>query len=217
MLILLALFIRMRLRETPTFIELEKSEQIAERPIRDIFTRGLPGVIVGIGLRMAENGGSYMFNTLALTFFVASVGGQADRSLLTWGVTLGSLIGIFSVPLTGALSDRMGRRTVYRAGALFMLLFTFPAWWLMSLGNYPITIAVIAIGIGVAVTTPCSDPSAPCSPSCSATATATSASRWRVRSPPFSPVVSPACWARTSSPSAMRTGCCWPSTWRRSR
>jgi len=110
-LILLALFIRMRLRETPTFIELEKSEQIAERPVRDIFTRGLPGVIVGIGLRMAENGGSYMFNTLALTFFVASVGGQADRSLLTWGVTLGSLIGIF----------------------------------------YPITIAVVAIGIGVAV------------------------------------------------------------------
>jgi MHS family metabolite:H+ symporter-like MFS transporter len=92
-----------------------------------------------------------MFNTLALTFFVATVGGQADRSLLTWGVTFGSLVGIFSVPLTGALSDRMGRRTVYRAGAVFMLLFTFPAWWLMSLGSYPITIAVIAIGIGIAV------------------------------------------------------------------
>lgn len=45
-LILLALFIRMRLRETPTFIELEKHEQIAERPVRDIFTHGLPGVIV---------------------------------------------------------------------------------------------------------------------------------------------------------------------------
>ncbi|WP_353665216.1 MFS transporter [Microbacterium sp. che218] len=150
-LILLALFIRMRLRETPTFIELEKHDQIADRPIRDIFTRGLPGIIVGIGLRMAENGGSYMFNTLALTFFVASVGGQADRSLLTWGVTLGSLIGVFSVPLSGALSDRMGRRTVYRMGAVFMLVFTFPAWWLISLGSYPITIAVIAIGIGVAV------------------------------------------------------------------
>lgn len=152
-LILVALFIRMRLRETPTFVELEKSEQIAERPIRDIFTRGLPGIVIGVGLRMAENGGSYMFNTLALTFFVASVGGEADRSLLTWGVTLGSLIGIFTVPLSGALSDRLGRRTVYRAGAIFMLLYTFPAWWLISLGSYPIAIAVIAVGIGVAVNT----------------------------------------------------------------
>jgi len=150
-LILLALFIRMRLRETPTFVELEKSEQISERPIRDIFTRGLPGVIVGIGLRMAENGGSYMFQTLGLAFFVAVAGDQADRGLLTWGVTIGSLIGIFSVPFTGHLSDRYGRRTVYRFGAVFMLIYSFPAWWLLSLGNHAIAIGVIAVGIGVAV------------------------------------------------------------------
>lgn len=150
-LILVALFIRMRLRETPTFVELEKSEQVAEHPVRDIFTHGLPGVIVGIGLRMAENGGSYMFNTLALAFFVTVVGPEADKSLLTWGVTLGSLIGVFSVPFTGHLSDRFGRRTVYRFGAGFMLVYTFPAWWLLSLGNYAIAIGVIAVGIGVAV------------------------------------------------------------------
>ncbi|PQZ56882.1 MULTISPECIES: MFS transporter [unclassified Microbacterium] len=150
-LILLALFIRMRLRETPTFVELEKHEQVADRPIKEIFTHGLPGVIVGVGLRMAENGGSYMFQTLGLAFFVTVVGESADKSLLTWGVTLGSLIGVFSVPFTGHLSDRFGRRTVYRFGAVFMLVYTFPAWWLLSLGNYAIAIGVIAIGIGVAV------------------------------------------------------------------
>ncbi|MFK4761336.1 MFS transporter [Microbacterium sp. ZW T5_45] len=152
-LILLALFIRMRLRETPTFVELEKHDQIAERPIRDIFTHGLPGVIVGVGLRMAENGGSYMFQTLSLAFFVSVLGDAADKSLLTWGVTIGSLIGVFSVPFSGYLSDRFGRRTIYRVGSVFMLVYTFPAWWLLSLGNHVIAIAVIAIGIGVAVNT----------------------------------------------------------------
>lgn len=151
LLILIALFIRMRLRETPTFVELEKHEQITERPIRDIFGHGLPGVIVGVGLRMAENGGSYMFNTLALTFFVAVAGQNADKSLLTWGVTIGSLIGIFTVPLTGALSDRMGRRTVYRIGSIFLLLYAFPAWWLLTLGDHLIAIIVIAVGIGFGV------------------------------------------------------------------
>lgn len=150
-LILVALFIRARLRETPTFVELEEHEQVAEKPVREIFTKGLPGVIVGIGLRMAENGGSYMFQTLALTFFVTMAGQSADRGLLTWGVTFGSLIGIFSVPITGALSDRFGRRAVYRFGAVFMLLYAVPAWWLLSLGDHWIAIAVIAIGIGVAV------------------------------------------------------------------
>jgi MHS family metabolite:H+ symporter-like MFS transporter len=66
-------------------------------------------------------------------------------------VTLGSLIGIFSVPLTGAISDKLGRVPVYRFGAVFMLLYSFPAWWMLSLGNTGLSIAVVAIGIGVAV------------------------------------------------------------------
>ena len=38
-LILIALFIRLRLKESPTFIELEKHEQVAEHPMREIFSR----------------------------------------------------------------------------------------------------------------------------------------------------------------------------------
>ncbi|MCH1882368.1 MFS transporter [Agrococcus sp. ARC_14] len=150
-LILVALFIRLRLRETPTFVELEKHEQIAERPIREIFTRGLPGVVVGIGLRMAENGGSYMFQTLALSFATTTAAVTVDGSLAAWGVTIGSLIGMGTIPLTGHLSDRFGRRAVYRFGALFMLVYAFPAWWALQLGSAPLVIAVVAIGIGVGV------------------------------------------------------------------
>lgn len=152
LLILVALWIRSKLRETPTFVILEKQEQVAHHPIRDIFTKGRPGVVVGIGLRMAENGGSYMFQSVALAFVTSAAIGL-DKGIVTWGVTLGSLIGIFSVPFTGALSDRFGRVPVYRAGAVFMLLYCFPAWYVLSLGSHPAAIGVIAIGIGVAVNT----------------------------------------------------------------
>jgi len=149
-LILIALWIRSKLRETPSFIQLEKHEQIAEKPLREIFTRGRGGVVVGIGLRMAENGGSYMFQSIALAFVTSAAIGM-DRGIVTWGVTFGSLIGIFSVPLTGALSDRLGRVPVYRFGAVFMLIYSFPAWYLLSLGDELVAVAVIAVGIGVAV------------------------------------------------------------------
>jgi len=150
LLILVALFIRAKLQETPSFVQLEKSEQIAERPVREIFTRGRAGVVIGVGLRMAENGGSYMFQSIALAFVTSAAIGM-DRGAVTWGVTFGSLIGIFSVPLTGRISDRVGRVPVYRFGAVFMLLYAFPAWYLLSLGNEPVAIAVIAIGLGIAV------------------------------------------------------------------
>lgn len=149
-LILVALFIRAKLQETPSFVQLEKSEQVAERPVREIFTRGRAGVVIGAGLRMAENGGSYMFQSIALAFVTSAAIGM-DRGAVTWGVTFGSLIGIFSVPLSGAISDRLGRVAVYRFGAVFMLLYAFPAWYLLSLGNELVAVAVIAIGIGVAV------------------------------------------------------------------
>ena len=153
LLILVAIFIRVRLRETPTFVVLEKSDQVTQHPIKEIFTKGFPGVVVGIGLRMAENGGSYMFQALALTFATTVAGATVDKSLATWGVTIGSLIGMLTIPITGHLSDKYGRKPVYRAGALFMLVFAIPAWWLLSLGNPGIVIAVVAIGIGVAVNT----------------------------------------------------------------
>lgn len=152
LLILVALWIRAKLAETPTFIHLEKREQITVHPIREIFTRSRVGVVVGIGLRMAENGGSYLFQSVALAFVTTSAIGL-DRGTVAWGVTIGSLVGIFSVPLTGAISDRVGRVPVYRAGAVFMLLFSFPAWWLLTLRNEAIAIAVVAVGIGVAVNT----------------------------------------------------------------
>ncbi|UYG18081.1 MFS transporter [Brachybacterium huguangmaarense] len=152
LLILIALWIRARLRETPTFVVLEKHEQVAHHPIREIFTTGRAGVVVGIGLRMAENGGSYLFQSVALAFVTSTAIGL-DRGIVTWGVSLGSLIGIFSVPFTGALSDRFGRVPVYRAGAVFMLVFSFPAWYLLTVGSHAVAIAVIAIGIGVAVNT----------------------------------------------------------------
>ncbi|QUW18598.1 MFS transporter [Agrococcus sp. Marseille-Q4369] len=154
LLILVALFIRLRLRETPTFVELEKHDQISQRPIREIFTKGLPGVTVGVGLRMAENGGSYMFQTLALAFVAGNfLANPVDRGVAAWGVTLGALIAIFVLPLTGHLSDRFGRRIIYRAGAVFMLVYAFPAWWLLSLGDPVTVVVVIALGVGIAVNT----------------------------------------------------------------
>ncbi|WP_207763414.1 MFS transporter [Bifidobacterium margollesii] len=151
LLILLALFIRMHLRESPTFVELKASDQVSEHPLRELFTSGTPGVVAAFGMRMAENGGSYMFQTLSMSYFVAVVGSTADKGILSWGVALGALIGLFTVPFSGALSDRYGRRAVYRFGAVFMLVFAFPAWWLLSLGNHFIAVAVVALGVGVGV------------------------------------------------------------------
>jgi len=151
LLIAVALFIRMRLRESPTFIVLEKQEQIADHPLREIFGHSLPSVLRGIGLRMAENGGSYLFNSLAVAFATGTIG--LSRSIGPIAVAVGSLIGMVSVPLAGHISDRIGRVPVYRFGAGVLVLLAFPAWYLISLGQPWLVIVVIAVCIGFGVNT----------------------------------------------------------------
>ena len=171
LLILVALFIRMRLRESPTFIELEKHEQISEHPLKEIFGRSIGSVLRGFGLRMAENGGSYLFNSLAVAYATGTV--MVDRSIGPVAVAVGSLIGMVSVPFAGHLSDRFGRVPVYRFGAVVMLLLAFPGWWLISLGRSWLVIVVIAWA-SVSASTRCWARSARCCPNCSATSTAIS-------------------------------------------
>jgi MHS family metabolite:H+ symporter-like MFS transporter len=150
-LILIALLIRMRLKESPTFVELEKHEQVAERPVRDIFSHSLGNVLKGVGLRMAENGGSYMFNSLAVAYATGTV--MTNPSVGPIAVAVASLIGMLTVPLAGHLSDRFGRIPVYRFGAVVLLALAFPGWYLISLGNPVLVVAVIAVAIGFGVNT----------------------------------------------------------------
>jgi MHS family metabolite:H+ symporter-like MFS transporter len=151
-LIALAVYIRLRLKESPTFVELEKREQIAEHPLPELFRTARRQVWRGIGLRMAENGGSYLFSTLSITFVTSAAVGLG-KSIGPLAVAVASALGVLTVPIAGALSDRFGRIPVYRAGAIFMALLAVPAWYLLSLGNPVLVIVVVVLGVSVGVNT----------------------------------------------------------------
>lgn len=151
-LIALAVYIRLRLKESPTFVELEKREQIAEHPLPELFRTARRQVWRGIGLRMAENGGSYLFSTLSITFVTSAAVGLG-KSIGPAAVAVASGFGILTVPLAGALSDRFGRIPVYRVGAIVIALVALPAWYLLSLGNPALVILVVVLGVSVGVNT----------------------------------------------------------------
>ena len=143
-----AVFIRLRLKESPTFVELEKHEQVADHPLREVFRTSSPSLLRGIGLRMAENGGSYIYQTLAITY-VTKLGVQSSIGPLA--VAVGAVLGFFTILLAGSLSDRYGRMRVYRIGAIVQLVLACVAWPLLSLGSATLTVAVIAISYGIGV------------------------------------------------------------------
>jgi MFS transporter, MHS family, shikimate and dehydroshikimate transport protein len=146
-LVAVGLFIRLKLMESPAFQEVKDSGTEAPRPIVDVVKKYPRNVLVAMGMRIAENGTFYV-----LTVFVLAYGedtlGLSKGTMLT-GVIIAAAIGLFTIPLWGALSDRVGRRPVYMAGAVFSLLLAFPFFWMVDTKEPVLIWLAIVLGVNV--------------------------------------------------------------------
>ena len=124
------LYIRLRIMETPVFSRVKESDTEVRWPVLEVVRSQPRNLLVAIGARFSENGNAYIIQTFALTY-VATQLGMSDSVALT-GVLISAAIGLFTIPFFGALSDRVGRRPVYLAGSVFLLLFAFPFFWLLN-------------------------------------------------------------------------------------
>jgi MFS transporter, MHS family, metabolite:H+ symporter len=147
-----AIFIRLRLKETPVFQELEKHKSVNKNPIGVLWRTSKKNVLIGIGLRMGENGNSSIYSTL-LVAFMAGAGGvfEGNKFIGPTGLLIAAGFSAVMVVVFGALSDRVGRVKVYRYGSLFQAVFAIPAFYLISLGNVTLVWVVMSVGIALGV------------------------------------------------------------------
>ncbi|MBM6442601.1 MULTISPECIES: MFS transporter [Pseudomonas] len=143
----LGLYMRLSLKESPTFMRLKALKRVCVNPLKSAMEHSKPTLLIGIGLRLAENGGSSIYQALAVSYIVGVVGLQGPVGVLT--LICAASLGAMTVPIAGKLSDRFGRVVVYRAFALLQLALAFPVWWILSLGNVVTSIIAISIALGI--------------------------------------------------------------------
>jgi metabolite-proton symporter len=122
-LVLIGLYIRLGIMETPVFAKVIAEQRIAEAPMGEVLFRHPREIVLAAFLRMAEQAPFYIFVT-----FVLSYGTQAlhqPRDLLLQSVSVAALGSFLWIPLFGHLSDRIGRRRMYLIGAASVGLFGF--------------------------------------------------------------------------------------------
>src|ERR1700744_2316872 len=117
------LWIRLGILETPVFRRLLAENKVERAPIVEVFKRQPREVILSALLRMAEQGPAYVFNAFVLTYGTLVLG--ASRDLLLSGLVAMTALGFITVPIAGALSDRIGRRTGFISGCVLVAAFTF--------------------------------------------------------------------------------------------
>lgn len=141
------LYLRLHLKETPAFTEARKENKKTRAPLAQVFRSSWKEFLFASGVRIAENGSSYIFQTFVLSFIVG-LGVPNYVGLI--GVQAAAALAIITLPLVGRLSDRIGRRPIFIATSIFLIVLAFPYFWLLgSKSPFLIVVAVmLSYGIG---------------------------------------------------------------------
>lgn len=144
-LLVVGLFIRSKVDETPEFRRLREEKALARRPVVDVFRT--PGVVgLTFGARLAEAISSNIGNAFAISYVSTQL--AVAKSVPLNGMLVASALGIVATPVFGALTDRFGRRPVYLAGAGFVIVAAFPFFAMLdSKSEALIWVALIAMYI----------------------------------------------------------------------
>jgi metabolite-proton symporter len=119
----IGLWIRLGILETPVFQQLLNTNKIERAPIVEVIKRQPREIILSALLRMAEQAPFYIFTAFVFAYAVGTL--HMSRDFILTSVLVASVVSFVTIPLSGHISDRIGRRNMYLIGAAATGIFGF--------------------------------------------------------------------------------------------
>jgi MFS transporter, MHS family, shikimate and dehydroshikimate transport protein len=145
--VVVGIFIRLRIPETPEFARDQREGRIERFPVLAAIVRHPKDLAIGLGVRITEAAWIYVITIFCLSYAVTDLG--LSRPLVLGGISLGAVLELITIPVCGALSDRIGRRPVYMLGCLATIAMAFPLFW--AIGTREPVIVVLGFAIAMAL------------------------------------------------------------------
>ncbi|MCU1662402.1 MAG: major facilitator superfamily transporter [Pseudonocardia sp.] len=151
LLVLVGLWIRMSIAESPLFQEVETKQVKAKAPIVDVLQRYPRQVLLAVGARVGVDVAFYIFVLFITTYVVTYL--KLPQSYALNAVLIAAACQVVFIPFFGSLSDRVGRRPVYLAGAIGAAIWSFAFFALLDTGSFPLIVvaAVVALVLHAAM------------------------------------------------------------------
>lgn len=146
-LVIIGLYVRLRIDESPVFDEIRKTKAVESRPVAEVL-RAFPGIITkGVFTKLVEACAFAMYSTIVLAYGKAN---HLNDAWLLQSILLAVGVELFTIPIAGLLTDRFGRRPVYMAGALVQIVMVLPFFLMLNTGDRLLThvamILVLSVG-----------------------------------------------------------------------
>lgn len=138
------LWIRRGVDETPMFKELDAHGAKAKAPIGEVLRVYWRRLLVAGGVRIGSDVVYSLVAIFTLTYVTTVL--NLSRTLALNAIMIGTVFNAVAIPLYGALSDRVGRRPVYGAGALLAMLWAFGYFTLVDQASAGSIILAVILG-----------------------------------------------------------------------
>ncbi|WP_277977554.1 MFS transporter [Pantoea endophytica] len=143
LLVMFGLWLRRGVDETPTFVAMQQAEKTTHTPLKEVFVRYPRELLIAGGSRIGSDVLYALVVVFTLTYVTTVL--QLPRPLALMATMLGAIGNAITVPMFGALSDKLGRRPVYIAGALLAIVWSFVFFVLLD-SSQPVLIVLAVIG-----------------------------------------------------------------------
>jgi MFS family permease len=117
------LWIRLGILETPVFQKLLDSDKVEKAPILEVIKKQPREIILSALARMSEQAPFYIFTAFIFAYAVNTL--KMDRNFILAAVMAAAVVSFVTIPLSGHISDRIGRRKMYLIGVVATGLFGF--------------------------------------------------------------------------------------------
>ncbi len=145
-LVAVGLYIRLQILETPMFAKVVESRRIRRTPVVEVLRKHPKEIALSALLRMSEQMPFYVVTAFVLSYLTDSDHGYTKNFVLV-GTLVAAGLELVLVPYFGHLSDSVGRKRVYMAGAAVMGIWGFAYFALLDSGVGWIVFAALCLGL----------------------------------------------------------------------
>jgi MFS family permease len=142
-----ALYVRLGVRETPVFSKLLEERRIEEAPVVTVLARQWREVVLTTLLRTGQQTPFLIFTAFLLTYGGGVL--KLAQSQVTGDVMIAAGVSVLTVPFWGFVSDLAGRRRLVMFGAVLMLLWSYPYWYLLNSGTPEVVLAAVVASLAI--------------------------------------------------------------------
>jgi MFS family permease len=124
------LYIRLGILETPVFTRILEERRVERTPVIEVIKRQPKQIILTALARMAEQGPFYVYAAFLFTYGTTVL--HSSRDLLLTALLTATGLSAITIPLSGYISDRIGRKRMYLIGAVTTGVFAFVYFTMMN-------------------------------------------------------------------------------------